>query len=62
MSEQKRRGRPALDPSDTSVPVSLSLPSRTFDEISRQAMRENVSVPEIIRRKLRQADEADDDD
>jgi len=45
-------GRPPLDDDDPSVPVSISLPSKQFDEYSKRALREDVSVPEIIRREL----------
>lgn len=49
----KRPGRPALDPADRSVTVSLALPARTFDQLYRQAQLERVSVPEVIRQQLR---------
>ncbi len=49
---EKRRGRPALDPRDTSVRVGVSLPSRQYDDLCERAIRESVSVPEIIRRDL----------
>jgi hypothetical protein len=45
-------GRPALDPHDPSSKVTLTLPSRQLDEYCRQALREDVSVPEVIRREL----------
>jgi hypothetical protein len=53
MTATTKRGRPPLDPSDRAVPVSLALPSKQYDELCRQARREGVSVPEIIRRTLR---------
>jgi hypothetical protein len=45
-------GRPPLDDDDESVPVCVSLPSKQFDAYARRALREDVSVPEIIRRAL----------
>lgn len=62
MSETKRRGRPTLDQADHTVPVSISLPSRQFDALSTQAIREGVSLPEIIRRKIRRADDREEDE
>lgn len=46
------RGRPPLDEHDTSVQVGVTLPAKQFDELCRQALREDVSVPEIVRRML----------
>jgi hypothetical protein len=45
-------GRPPLDDEDPSVGVSFSLPSKKFDELCKRAHREDVSVPEIIRRDI----------
>jgi hypothetical protein len=53
-SSARRPGRPPLADDDPSVPVHLKLPSREYDEAYRRAQREGVSVPEIIRRELRQ--------
>lgn len=47
-------GRPPLDDNDPSVYVGVSLPSKQFDEYCKRARREDVSVPEIIRRDLQQ--------
>jgi hypothetical protein len=47
-------GRPPLDEHDPSVRVSVSLPSKQFDDFCERALREQVSVPAIIRRDLRQ--------
>jgi hypothetical protein len=49
------RGRPPLDRADPSVVVSVALPGRTFDVIYRQAHDARVSVPELIRRTLRES-------
>jgi hypothetical protein len=45
-------GRPPLDEDDPSVSVSVSMPSKQFAAICKRAQREDVSVPEIIRRDL----------
>jgi hypothetical protein len=50
----KRTGRPPLDPEDQTVRLGLSLPAKQFDAYARRAIREDVSVPEIIRRTLRE--------
>jgi hypothetical protein len=47
-----RPGRPALDPEDPSAKVCVSLPSKQYDAYARRALREDVSVAEIIRRDL----------
>ncbi len=48
----KRPGRPPLDDDDPSVKVSFSLPSKKFDAICAKATRDQISVPEAIRRAL----------
>jgi hypothetical protein len=53
VSEPRRRGRKPLDPTDPSVFVGVSLPSKQYAELLDRAEREQVSVPEIIRRDLR---------
>ena len=45
-------GRPPLDDRDASVRVGVSLPAKQYDGYARRALREDVSVPEIIRRDL----------
>jgi len=45
-------GRPPLDDDDPSVPVCVTMPSKQHAAYSRRALREDVSVPEIIRRDL----------
>jgi len=45
-------GRPPLDDADPSGHVTLTLPSKQIDAFCRRALREDVSVPEIIRRDL----------
>lgn len=51
----KRTGRPRLDRTDDTAGVYVSMPARQLDEIHRRALREDVSVPEIIRRDLDKA-------
>lgn len=48
----KRRGRPSISDQGTTVQVGVSIPADKFDELCRRALREGVSVPEIIRRDL----------
>lgn len=48
-----RPGRPPLDRSDKSVVVSFRVPGRMFDHVCRSANVERLTVPEIIRRALR---------
>jgi len=48
----RRPGRPPLDPSDSSVKVTISLPTKQFDSYCTAARRHDVSLPEIIRRAL----------
>lgn len=47
-------GRPPLAEDDISVPLCLTLPSKQYDEYAKRAIREDVSVPEIIRRELQE--------
>jgi hypothetical protein len=48
----KRRGRPPLDATDKSVPVTVSMPSREYDRYDRQARQNGISIPEVLRRLL----------
>jgi hypothetical protein len=50
----KRNGRP-LDPDDPSVSVHVRVPSREYDAIATQALREGLSVAEVLRRQLKAA-------
>jgi hypothetical protein len=45
-------GRPPLDKDDPSVTVTVSLPSKKFEDLCTRAQREGLSVPEIVRRDL----------
>jgi hypothetical protein len=48
-----RCGRKPLDPTDPSVHVSISFPSKRVDVFRERAHRAGVTVPELIRRMLR---------
>jgi hypothetical protein len=61
MSEPNKPGRPPLDRHDPSVRLSVKIPSRQYDELFQQAQRARVSLPEMVRRKLRR-DDTDDDE
>jgi hypothetical protein len=49
----RRRGRPALDPTQPSADVHLTLPAALYDEAYEAAERARVSLPELIRRAVR---------
>lgn len=53
----KRRGRPPLDDDDESVGVHVQMTSKQYDEVYERARRERVTVPEIIRRDVREGGE-----
>jgi len=55
----KRPGRPSLDPRDPSVRVNLSLPGKGYDDLYTKARVERVSVPELIRRHIADANKRD---
>ena len=48
----RRRGRPPLDPADPSVKVTISLPTTQFDKYCATARRQDLSLPEVIRRAM----------
>jgi hypothetical protein len=45
-------GRPRVDDDDETVEVGVSIPLKQYDGYATRALREDVSVPEIIRREL----------
>jgi hypothetical protein len=49
-----KRGRPPVDADDRTVLVKVRLPPRQYDELYAQARRDDVTIPELIRRTLRQ--------
>lgn len=62
MSKRKRPGRPPLDPDDILCSVSVRLPSRIYDAFCRLALRQSVSVAEVLRQELRRRPFDDDGD
>lgn len=46
-------GRPRLDPSDTSVPVSIRVPSRHYERMNLEAKRARLSLPDWIRERMK---------
>lgn len=54
MSERKRRrGRPRLDPQDTSTDVHLRIPTREYEAVCRTAQRHDVKPTRVIRLAVR---------
>lgn len=47
-------GRPRVDDDDTSEEVGITFPTKQYDGYARRALREDVGVPEIVRRDLRE--------
>jgi hypothetical protein len=50
----RRPGRPPLEENDPAVPVLVKLPSKVYDALFKRAQDERMSVPEAIRRDLRE--------
>jgi len=48
----KRRGRPPLDDTDASVPLTVRITTRRFDALARRALQTKQSVPSLVRRAL----------
>ena len=55
-----RPGRPSIDPHESSVSTHVRLPATQYDNLYQLAQRERCSVPELIRRCIR--DQRQDDD
>jgi hypothetical protein len=49
---KRRPGRPSVDPQGQPVYVGLTLASAQYDAFCTKAIRDSVSVPEVIRRTL----------
>jgi len=49
----RRPGRPPLDALDPSVKVCICVPGRVYGELCTEALRHNVSLGAVIRRRLR---------
>lgn len=47
-------GRPPIDENDESVQICVTLPSKQYEGYCKRALREDVSVPEIVRRELQE--------
>jgi len=54
---KRSRGHPPLDDDDESVAVSVKMPSKQFDDAYDRAKRARVTIPEQIRRDMREASE-----
>jgi hypothetical protein len=48
----KPRGRPRIDARDTSQSVTITLTTKEYDRLCREARRGDLSVPAVIRRAL----------
>lgn len=48
----KRPGRPPLDPHDPSVQVSVTITTRQYDALYRQARDARISLAEALRRSI----------
>jgi hypothetical protein len=62
MSEKRPRGRPPIDPADRSVPYSVKLPAKQFDDATTRARDERITLAEWIRRMLRHGVDRDPGD
>jgi len=62
MSESKR-GRKPLVEGDIPARLHVTVPSKDYDRAQQMAQRQNISVPEVVRRGLARvlSDEADDE-
>jgi len=49
---QRRPGRPPLDSTDSSTKICLTVPTKRYDALYRQAAGARVTVPELIRQSL----------
>lgn len=60
MSDPKRpRGRPPIDPTDPSVPLTVRFPGKQLEDAAERARAERLTLPEWIRRALRDTAERD---
>jgi len=58
---EPKRGRPALEPGRQSITVTVKLGPSLYDRLCQQALREGVSLPEVLRRPHLEQDDSDDD-
>jgi hypothetical protein len=54
-----KRGRPPLDPNDRSVSVHVKMSAKQYDDTYARARQERIGVPELIRRAMAEAREAE---
>ena len=52
---KKRTGRPPLDPSDSTVRLTLYLPAKQFDAVYQRARDERQTMPAVVRQVLTRA-------
>jgi len=52
MADDPKRGRPRIDAPNRTVPVSVRVPSRQYEQVCQQARRGAVSVSVVIRQAL----------
>jgi hypothetical protein len=48
----RRPGRPSVDAQNDPVRVTVTVSAKQFESLCRQALHEDVSVAEVIRREL----------
>jgi hypothetical protein len=53
--EPTRRGRPPLDRTEPSVPLTVSLSSKQLADVSAHAKQDRMTVQDWIRKTLRRA-------
>jgi hypothetical protein len=46
-------GRPRLDPSDSSVSVTLRVPSKHYDRMNLEAKRARLTLPDWMRERVK---------
>lgn len=51
----KRPGRPRIDEDDTSIPLTVSLPSKQLRAAEQKAVEDRMKVHDWIRRVIREA-------
>jgi hypothetical protein len=58
----RRNGRPRVDPDDDTANITVALPAREYDRLYAEAQQQRVSVPEVVRQKIRatRAESADE--
>ena len=50
---RRKLGRPPLDPSNGSVRLSITMPTKTFDAVYAGASAARLTMAEYVRRRLR---------